>query len=92
MALDGVAAYPVITIGDPLDDPSLGYELWSANAVQPEWACGGHRLALALLNSLAGVMVRTDGLGVWEVTNRHLCRDVGLWWHAEAGTPPIPVD
>jgi len=42
---------------------------------------GGH--GIGLLNSLAGAMVRTDGLVVREVTNPHLHRDVGLWWHSE---------
>jgi DNA-binding transcriptional LysR family regulator len=41
----------------------------------------GH--GIGLLNSLAGAMVRTDGLKIRNVTNRHLYRDVGLWWHAE---------
>jgi DNA-binding transcriptional LysR family regulator len=95
--LEDVAAYPVITIGDPLGDPSLGYEAWSAMrssrieatagivSHQPTTLAamvrGGH--GIGLLNSLAGAMVRTDGLEVRQVTNRHLYRDVGLWWHAE---------
>jgi DNA-binding transcriptional LysR family regulator len=95
--LEDVAGYPVITIGDPLADPSLGYEAWSAMrssrieatagivAHQPTTLAamvrGGH--GIGLLNSLAGAMVRTDGLEVRRVTNRHLYRDVGLWWHGE---------
>ena len=97
VTLEDVAGYPVITIGDPLGDPSLGYEAWSAMqssrieaaagivAHQPTTLAamvrGGH--GVGLLNSLAAAMVRTDGLAVRHVTNRHLHRDVGLWWHAE---------
>jgi DNA-binding transcriptional LysR family regulator len=97
ITLQDIAAYPVITIGDPLGDPSLGYEAWSAmqsSRIEPAAGIvshqpttlaamvrGGH--GIGLLNSLAAAMVRTDGLVVREVTNPHLHRDVGLWWHSE---------
>jgi len=97
IGLEDVAAHPVITIGDPLGDPSLGYEAWSAmQASRLEPAAGivshqpttlaamvraGH--GIGLVNSLAAAMVRTDGLEVREVTSQHLYRDVGLWWHSE---------
>jgi DNA-binding transcriptional LysR family regulator len=97
ITLEDIAAYPVITIGDPLSDPSLGYEAWSAmQSSRIEAAAGvvshqpttlaamvreGH--GIGLLNNLAGAMVRTDGLVIRNVANRHLHRDVGLWWHAE---------
>jgi DNA-binding transcriptional LysR family regulator len=97
ITLRDIAAYPVITIGDPLGDPSLGYEAWSAmqsSRIEPAAGIvshqpttlaamvrGGH--GIGLLNGLAGAMVRTDGLVVREVTNPHLHRDVGLWWHSE---------
>jgi DNA-binding transcriptional LysR family regulator len=97
ITLEDIAAYPVITIGDPLGDPSLGYEAWSAmrsSRIEPAAGVVSHQpttLAamvreghgIGLLNSLAGAMVRTDGLVIRNVTNRHLYRDVGLWWHAE---------
>jgi DNA-binding transcriptional LysR family regulator len=97
VTLDDVTAHSVITIGDPLEDPGLGYEAWSAMqssriepgvgivAHQPTTLAamvrGGH--GIGLVNSLVGAMVRTDGLVVREVTNRHLHRDVGVWWHSE---------
>jgi DNA-binding transcriptional LysR family regulator len=97
VTLEDIAAYPVITIGDPLGDPSLGYEAWSAmrsSRIEPAAGVVSHQpttLAamvreghgIGLLNSVAGAMVRTDGLEIRNVTNRHLYRDVGLWWHAE---------
>lgn len=97
VTLEDIAAYPVITIGDPLGDPSLGYEAWSAmrsSRIEPAAGVVSHQpttLAamvreghgIGLLNSLAAAMVRTDGLETRHVTNRHLYRDVGLWWHAE---------
>jgi DNA-binding transcriptional LysR family regulator len=97
ITLEDIAAYPVITLGDPLGDPSLGYEAWSAmqsSRIAPAAGVVSHQpttLAamvreghgIGLLNSLAGAMVRTDGLVIRNVTNRHLYRDVGLWWHAE---------
>jgi DNA-binding transcriptional LysR family regulator len=97
ITLEDISAYPVITIGDPLGDPSLGYEAWSAmrsSRIEPAAGVVSHQpttLAamvreghgIGLLNSLAGAMVRTDGLVVRNVANRHLYRDVGLWWHAE---------
>ncbi|MFC6160014.1 LysR family transcriptional regulator [Kribbella sp. NPDC058693] len=97
IGLDDVAAHPVITIGDPLGDPSLGYEAWSAmqaSRIVPAAGIVSHQpttLAamvraghgIGLVNSLAAAMVRTDGLEVREVSSHHLYRDVGLWWHAE---------
>src|SRR5882757_1150707 len=97
ITLQDIAGYPVITIGDPLGDPSLGYEAWSAmqsSRIEPAAGIvshqpttlaamvrGGH--GIGLLMCLAGAMVRTDGLVVREVANPHLHRDVGLWWHSE---------
>jgi DNA-binding transcriptional LysR family regulator len=97
ISLEDVAAHPVITIGDPLGDPSLGYEAWSAmqaSRIVPSAGIVSHQpttLAamvraghgIGLVNSLAAAMVRTDGLEVREVCSQHLYRDVGLWWHAE---------
>ncbi|HEY0535069.1 MAG TPA: LysR family transcriptional regulator [Actinoplanes sp.] len=97
VTLEDIAAYPVITIGDPLGDPSLGYEAWWAmrsSRIEPAAGVVSHQpttLAamvreghgIGLLNSLAAAMVRTDGLEIRNVTNRHLYRDVGLWWHGE---------
>ena len=97
IGLEDVAAHPVITIGDPLGDPSLGYEAWSAmqsSRIEPAAGIVSHQpttLAamvraghgIGLVNSLAAAMVRTDGLEVRQVASQHLYRDVGLWWHSE---------
>jgi DNA-binding transcriptional LysR family regulator len=97
IGLDDVAAYPMITIGDPLGDPSLGYEAWSAmqsTRIEPAGGIVSHQpttLAamvraghgIGLINSLAAAMVRTDGLEVRQVDSAHLYRDVGIWWHSE---------
>jgi len=97
ITLEDIAAYPVITIGDPLGDPSLGYEAWSAmrsSRIEPAAGLVSHQPStlaamvreghgIGLLNSLAAAMVRSDGLVIRDVANRHLYRDVGLWWHAE---------
>ncbi|HEY0473343.1 MAG TPA: LysR family transcriptional regulator [Kribbella sp.] len=97
IGLEDVVAHPVITIGDPLGDPSLGYEAWSAmqsSRVEPAAGIVSHQpttLAamvraghgIGLINSLAAAMVRTDRLEVREVASQHLYRDVGLWWHSE---------
>ncbi|HEY0617208.1 MAG TPA: LysR family transcriptional regulator [Kribbella sp.] len=97
IGLEDVAAHPVITIGDPLGDPGLGYEAWSAmqsSRVEPAAGIVSHQpttLAamvraghgIGLVNSLAAAMVRTDGLEMRQVASHHLYRDVGLWWHSE---------
>jgi DNA-binding transcriptional LysR family regulator len=97
IGLDDVAAYPMITIGDPLGDPSLGYEAWSAmqaSRIEPAGGIVSHQpttLAamvraghgIGLINGLAAAMVRTDGLEVRQVDNPQLHRDVGLWWTSE---------
>lgn len=97
IALEDVAAYPMITIGDPLGDPSLGYEAWSAmqaSRIEPAGGIVSHQpttLAamvraghgIGLINGLAAAMVRTDGLEVRQVDSPQLYRDVGLWWSSE---------
>ena len=97
IGLEEVAAHPMITIGDPLGDPSLGYEAWSAMQSSRIDSAGGivsHQpttLAamvraghgVGLINSLAAAMVRTDGLEVRQVDSARLYRDVGIWWHSE---------
>ncbi|HKB28360.1 MAG TPA: LysR family transcriptional regulator [Candidatus Limnocylindrales bacterium] len=97
VGLEQIAEYPVITIGDPLADQSVGYEAWSAlladRLEQPGGMVSHHPTTLVgmvraghglgLLNFLAAAMARTDGLEVREIENRHLHRDVGVWWHSE---------
>jgi DNA-binding transcriptional LysR family regulator len=97
IGLEDVAAHPMITIGDPLGDPILGYEAWSAmqsSRIEPAAGIVSHQpttLAamvraghgVGLINGLAAAMVRTDGLEVRQVDSPHLYRDVGVWWPAE---------
>ena len=97
ISLEDVAAHPMITIGDPLGDPSLGYEAWSAmqsSRIEPAGGIVSHQpttLAamvraghgIGLINGLAAAMVRTDGLEVRQVNRAQLYRDVGVWWPSE---------
>ncbi|WP_405066529.1 LysR family transcriptional regulator [Kribbella sp. NBC_01510] len=97
IGLEDVAAHPMITIGDPLGDPSLGYEAWSAmqsSRIEPAGGIVSHQpttLAamvraghgIGLINGLAAAMVRTDGLEVRQVDSAQLYRDVGVWWPSE---------
>ena len=97
VTLEGIARYPVITIGDPLVDQSVGYEAMSAmlaSRLQPPFGIVSHHPTtlvamvraghgLGIVNLLAAAMARTEGLAVREVEDRHLHRDVGLWWHSE---------
>ena len=90
-------AYPVITIGDPMADQSVGYEAWSAiqaSRLKPPIGIVSHQpttLAamvraghgLGLVNLLVAAMVRKEGLGVRKIENSNLYREVGLWWHSE---------
>jgi DNA-binding transcriptional LysR family regulator len=94
--LEQIARFPVITIGDPLADPILGYEALSAMhsigiattvgfvSHQPTTLAAmvraGH--GVGLINLLGAMMVRTDGLEMRPVDSRHLHRDVALWWHS----------
>jgi DNA-binding transcriptional LysR family regulator len=97
LRLEQIARYPVITIGDPLADPILGFEALSAmhsSGVEAPVGIVSHQpttLAamvraghgIGLVNLLAARMVRTDGLEIRGVANPHLRRDVALWWHSE---------
>jgi DNA-binding transcriptional LysR family regulator len=94
--LEQIARFPVITIGDPLGDPLLGYEALSAMhssgiaatvgfvSHQPTTLAAmvraGH--GIGLVNLLGAEMVRIDGLEMRRVDSRHLRRDVALWWHS----------
>jgi DNA-binding transcriptional LysR family regulator len=97
VTLEQIAGYPVITIGDPLADQTVGYEALSAmlaSRLEPPFGIVSHHPTtlvamvraghgLGLVNLLAAAMARTDGLEVREIENRHLHRDVGIWWHSE---------
>jgi DNA-binding transcriptional LysR family regulator len=94
--LEQIARFPVITIGDPLDDPILGYEALAAMhssgiaanvgfvSHQPTTLAAmvraGH--GIGLINLLGATMVRNDGLETRLVDSRFLRRDVALWWHS----------
>jgi len=94
--LDQISRFPVITIGDPLDDPILGYEALAAMhssgiaanvgfvSHQPTTLAAmvraGH--GIGLINLLGARMVRNDGLEMRLVDSRYLRRDVALWWHS----------
>jgi DNA-binding transcriptional LysR family regulator len=95
--LGQIARFPVITLGDPLLDPILGYEalfaMHSSGITAPvgfvshqpstlaAMVRAGH--GIGLVNLLAATMVRNDGLEMRRVDSRHLRRDVALWWHSE---------
>jgi DNA-binding transcriptional LysR family regulator len=97
VGLEEIAQYPVITIGDPLATPILGYEASLAmhsSRLEPKVGIVSHQpttLAamvraghgLGLVNLLAATMARCDGLETRLVDDPHLYRDVGLWWHSE---------
>jgi len=97
VGLEQIVAYPVITIGDPMADQSVGYEAWSAiqaSRLKPPIGIVSHQpttLAamvraghgLGLVNLLVAAMVRKEGLGVRKIENSNLYREVGLWWHSE---------
>jgi DNA-binding transcriptional LysR family regulator len=97
VGLEEIARYPVITIGDPLDTPILGYEASLAmhsSRLEPKIGIVSHQpttLAamvraghgLGLVNLLAATMARRDGLEMRLVDDSQLFRDVGLWWHSE---------
>jgi DNA-binding transcriptional LysR family regulator len=97
ITLEVIARYPVITIGDPFAGQSLGYEAWTGmhdRRIEPYFGIVSHQpttLAamvraghgLGLINLLAAIMVRTDGLVIRRVENPELHRDVGLWWHGD---------
>jgi DNA-binding transcriptional LysR family regulator len=97
VSLEQIARYPVITIGDPLGDPVLGYEAsiaMQSSRLEPKIGIVSHQpttLAamvraghgLGLVNVLAATMVNNDGLETRPVDAAYLYRDVGLWWHSE---------
>jgi DNA-binding transcriptional LysR family regulator len=94
--LEQVVRFPVITIGDPLADPLLGYEVLAAvhaRGIAADMGLVSHQpttLAamvraghgIGLVNLLAASMVRTDGLEFREIDSPHLHRDVAVWWHS----------
>src|SRR4051812_15381103 len=99
VGLQDIAPYPVITIGDPLGDPLLGFEALSAmhsSGLEARAGIVSHQpttlaamvragLGIGLVNLLAARMVRTDGLATRRVDNPHLRGDVALW--GDSGRP-----
>ena len=85
----------VITIGNPLSDSLVGYE--AANALGASYveipfgtvshqpttlaAMVGAGHGVGVINYLAAMMVRRDGLHVRPIRNLNRHRDVGIWWH-----------
>jgi len=96
ISLEQIVRFPVITIGDPLADPLLGYEVLSAahtRGIAADMGFVSHQpttLAamvraghgIGLINLLAASVVRTDGLEIRPVDSPHLHRDVAVWWHS----------
>ncbi len=89
--------YRVITIGNPLSDSLLGYEAETAlgaNYVDVPLGTVSHQpttLAamvgaghgIGVINYLAAMMIRRDGLEIRPLAHLDRYRDVGIWWHSE---------
>jgi DNA-binding transcriptional LysR family regulator len=87
----------VITIGNPLSDSLLGYEAetaLSASYVEVPFGTVSHQpttLAamvnaghgIGVINYLAAMMIRRDGLEIRPLAHLDRYRDVGIWWHSE---------
>jgi DNA-binding transcriptional LysR family regulator len=86
----------VITIGNPLTDSLLGYEAQAALSTNSEvpfgtvshqpttlaaMVRGGH--GVGVINYLAAVMIRREGLEIRRINHLNVHRDVGIWWHSE---------
>jgi DNA-binding transcriptional LysR family regulator len=94
---DRLARERVITIGNPLADSLLGYEAQAALSTSSSDALfgtvshqpttlaamvrAGH--GIGVVNYLAAVMIRRDGLEVRHIDQLGMYRDVGIWWHSE---------
>jgi LysR family hydrogen peroxide-inducible transcriptional activator len=92
-----LSQYRVITIGNPLSDSPLGYEAAAAlraNHVEVPFGTVSHQpttLAAMLnaghgvgvINHLAAMMTKRDGLQIRPIRNLNRYRDVGIWWHSE---------
>ena len=94
---DHLARERVITIGNPLADSLLGYEGQAAlGTSSPEVPLGtvshqpttlaamvraGH--GVGVINYLAAMMIRRDGLEIRHIRGLNVYRDVGIWWHPE---------
>ena len=101
VALEQLAAFRVITIGNPLLDSYLGYEAEAALhasyvevpmgqvSQQPTTLAAMVRagLGIGVVNLLAASMVRQDGLETRPILDLHRYRDVGVWWHSERPLP-----
>jgi DNA-binding transcriptional LysR family regulator len=87
----------VITIGNPLADSLLGYEAQAAlsrNSKEVPFGTVSHQpttLAamvgaghgVGVINLLAAVMIRREGLEIRHIGQLKAHRDVGIWWHSE---------
>jgi DNA-binding transcriptional LysR family regulator len=87
----------VITIGNPLADSLLGYEAQTALGINfgevPFGAVSHQPTTLAamvraghgvgVINYLAAVMIRREGLEIRHMSQLNVYRDVGIWWHSE---------
>jgi DNA-binding transcriptional LysR family regulator len=91
------AGQRVITIGNPLSSPVVGYEaevelrlrelVASHGVVSHHPTTLGARVraghGLGIVNRLAAVMVLRDGMEFRPIRNLDRHRDVGVWWHSE---------
>ncbi|MFF2844120.1 LysR family transcriptional regulator [Paenarthrobacter sp. NPDC057981] len=92
-----LAAFRVLTVGNPLSDSLLGYETATyLKAQAPDVAVGAvlHQpttlaamvragLGVGIVNLLAARMIKRPGLVIRSIDRQDLYRDVGIWWHAE---------
>jgi DNA-binding transcriptional LysR family regulator len=87
----------IITIGNPLANTTVGYEVdtelsikdmiapYSTVSHQPTTLGAMVRagLGIGVVNYLAATMVRGDGMEIRPIRDLDRYRDVGIWWHSE---------
>jgi DNA-binding transcriptional LysR family regulator len=87
----------IITIGNPLANTTVGYEVdtelsikdmiapYSTVSHQPTTLGAMVRagLGVGVVNYLAATMVRGDGMEIRPIRDLQRYRDVGIWWHLE---------
>jgi DNA-binding transcriptional LysR family regulator len=95
--LDDLDNQRIITIGNPLANTTVGYEVdtelsikdmiapYSTVSHQPTTLGAMVRagLGIGVVNHLAATMVRSDGLEIRPIRDLERYRDVGIWWHSE---------